>query len=48
MVKIGLETALKYGWSKRTDCLERIFEESLNTYDFEKFQELDSLVKGNF
>jgi glycosyltransferase involved in cell wall biosynthesis len=48
MVKRGMETAHEYSWDKRTDCLEKILEESLHNYDFNKFRELENMVKGKF
>lgn len=46
MVEKGLETAQEYSWDKRTDCLENILNDSLQNYDFNKFKELENLVKG--
>jgi len=47
MVEKGLQTAQEYNWDKRTDSLEKILEESFQNYDFNKFKELENLVKGN-
>ena len=48
MVEKGFLTSQEYSWEKRTDALEKILVESLRNYDFNKFHELENLVKGIF
>lgn len=48
MVKNGLNTVKQYDWEKNTLILEKILEESINSYSLNDFELIDDIVDGNY
>lgn len=48
MVENGLKTVQNYTWEKRTDDLEKILKESIETYSLNEYKFVNKLVEGTF
>ena len=48
MVRTALDTVKDYNWEKRTDDLEKIFENAFEFYSKDNSKFIDKLITGNF